>query len=152
MNPIYNKVFKMCKKKEHKKMKRIFGFIVMFLMICGPAFAVTRNGEKVPTVTVLKGGYEVIGNGSKTVTSAGTAVQVSTTSVPTAWATLCASADNTGWIAVGGSTVKATGSGRSGITLEKNDCLTLNVDNLSSVYIDSTVNGESVNYVYQEYI
>lgn len=133
-----------------------FVFLSVLVLICGSAFAVTRNGQKVPTVTTLEGGYEVIGNGSATVTTAGTPVQLSTTSTKTAKVTMCASADNTGLIAVGGANVSAAGNARSGVTLSAGDCLTLACDDLSSVYVDSTVSSsvsrDSVNYIYQEYI
>jgi len=138
-------------------MKKLAFVLIGLMVLCGSALAVTREGSKVPTTITLEGGYESIGNLSKTVTTAGTPVQLSSTSIPVAKCIVCASADNTGVIAVGGASVSARGSGRSGITLGASDCVTLSVDNLSSVYVDSSVSAagvsqDSVNVTYQEYI
>lgn len=90
-----------------------------------------------------------LGHGSRTVATAGTDVQLSTTSVPCNWVTLEAYRSNTGYIAVGGSGVDAAAAG-SGITLAGTnaDTVTIPVKNLNAVYIDATVSGEGVRYTY----
>lgn len=89
-----------------------------------------------PTVTS-------IGNGAKDVTTAGSAVAL-------AGSTACkkvfiSSKDtNTGKIFIGGSDVSAS----SGCFIYPGGSITLEISNLSSVYIDSAVNGEGVQFTY----
>lgn len=84
------------------------------------------------------------GDGSRTVTTAGTRVQLSTSSVPCKWVEIVGKVANTGSIWVGGSTV-ADGSGLPLLGLQSTR---IPVSNLNLVYLDSTVNGEGVTYVY----
>lgn len=88
-------------------------------------------------------------DGYKVVTTAGTRVQISTTSTPAAWLTVCALSSNTGQVNVGDvGVVAATGATERGIPLLARESITVyNVD-LSKVYIDSRVNGEGVTYLY----
>lgn len=89
-----------------------------------------------PTVTS-------IGNGAKDVTTAGSPVAL-------AGSTACkkvfiSSKDtNTGKIFIGGSGVSAS----SGCFIYPGGSITLEISNLSSVYIDSAVNGEGVQFTY----
>ena len=89
-----------------------------------------------------------IGDGRRTVTMAVTAVQLSAVSVACAKVTICALAANTGVIVVGGSTVVASAGTRRGIPLNPLDTITLDISNLNLVYLDGTVNGEGVSYLY----
>lgn len=88
-----------------------------------------------------------IGHGVTTVTTAGTDVAL-------AGSTACkrvmvqAQTDNTGLIAVGGTGVDATVATGTGIILYPGDVVDFDIDNLSDIYIDSTVNGEGVRYTY----
>lgn len=90
------------------------------------------------------GGATSIGTGSKTVTTAGTRVQLATT-------TSCrrvhiqAKEANTGKIFIGGNAVSST----SGIFLFPTTSITLNISDLDEVYIDSEVNGEGVIFTYE---
>jgi hypothetical protein len=61
---------------------------------------------------------------------------------------ICAETDNTGVIVVGGSTVVATLATRKGIPLSPGDSVEISIDNLADVYIDSTVSGDGVTYIY----
>lgn len=90
-----------------------------------------------------------ISDGRKTVTTAGTRVQLTTASTICLSVTLTALLENTGIICVGGSTIVASASTRTGIPLRKGDSVVIEVDNLNKVYIDSTVNGEGVSYYYK---
>lgn len=90
---------------------------------------------------------DTIGDGNKNVTTAGTAVVLST-SVPCKKVTITAKINNTGLICVGGSTVVAAQSGRRGTPLLPGDSLSLEISNVGLIYIDSTVNGEGVTYTY----
>jgi hypothetical protein len=85
----------------------------------------------------------------KVVTTAATRVQLTT--VPTAVRSLViqAETDNTGLIAVGGSTVIAlVGTTARGISLSAGQSVSLDIDNLSKIYIDSTVSGDGVLLTY----
>jgi len=87
---------------------------------------------------------DTIGNGAKTVTTAGTAEQLTTTSTVCKWVTIMAKGANTGNIFVGGASVSST----SGISLVPLQTIELEIDDLSKVYIDSSVNSEGVQYTY----
>lgn len=111
-------------------MKIKLSLMIAILMICFtlPAFATS---------------------GRQTVTTAGTAVQLSTTSVPFREVTICAETDNTGLITVGGSDVVAALATRKGIPLYASDCYTLSYpqgSDLTTIYIDTTVNTDGVTY------
>lgn len=85
----------------------------------------------------------------KTVTTAGTRVQVSTDALLNVRsAVVQALATNTGVIYVGGSNVDST----HGVTLQPGESITLEVEgdhlNLSSVYIDAATNGDKANVIY----
>lgn len=122
-------------------MKKFIAFLVLGLMVSGLAFAGNVQGDL-----------------RKTVTSAGTAVALSSSSIPYKQATVCAETDNTGNITVGASTVVAAQATRRGIPLSAGDCYTLTCDNasecgnLQEVYIDSTVNGDGVTVQYTKQI
>jgi len=97
---------------------------------------------------ILSGAGSSIGDGRQIVTTAGTRVQLSAASVACKRVTICAETDNTSYIVVGGSNVVATLATRQGIPLGAGDTLTLQINNLNLIYLDSLVNGEGVNYQY----
>lgn len=85
----------------------------------------------------------IVGNGVTTVSTAGTRVALAaSTSIKSV--TVKASEANTGYIYVGSSTVSAA----NGFELSARDVVSIDIDNLSKVYIDSSVNGEGVSYIY----
>lgn len=88
-----------------------------------------------------------IAHGSKTVATAGTDEALAS-STACKKVTIEAYAANTGQIAVGGSGVDATAATGTGITLSARDSVTIDIDNLADIFIDSTVNGEGVRYTY----
>lgn len=86
-----------------------------------------------------------VGDGRKTVTAAspekiGSAV--------CSWVCIQAETDNTGEIVVGGSTVVAALATRRGLSLTKGDTITLPVNNLAAIYIDTTVSTDGVTFTY----
>lgn len=84
-----------------------------------------------------------MGNGAKNVTTAGTQVQLApTNAIKTI--TVRALASNTGLIYVGTSTV----SSANGFQLSPQETVSLDIADISSVWINSQVNGEGVTYVY----
>jgi hypothetical protein len=91
--------------------------------------------------------FGTIGHGVKTVTTAGTDVALAA-STTCKRVTVQAQTDNTGLIAVGASGVDATEATGTGIILYAGDSVELDIDNLADIYIDSTVDGEGVRYIY----
>lgn len=94
----------------------------------------------------------IIGDGRKTVTTAGTAVALAATE-PTAGAirslVVTALSTNTGVICVGGTTVLAAAGTRRGTPLAASGSVSLDFSGgLTQIFIDSTVNGEGVSYTY----
>lgn len=91
----------------------------------------------------------VIGTGRKTVTAAGTPVQLGTTEPCTAVIIQCLKA-NTGNIMVGGPSAAncdITDSSEKGVELEPGQSMTLTVRSLKSIYLDSDTNGDGVSYI-----
>jgi len=82
-------------------------------------------------------------DGSKNVTTAGTRVALASTTACQG-VLIQAKAANTGIIYVGGTTVSAT----SGIFLYPGESVEISIDNLSKVYLDSSVSGEGVVFTY----
>lgn len=88
-----------------------------------------------------------IDDGVTTVTTAGTDVPLAASTACVS-VTIQAQTDNTGLIAVGGAGVDATIATGTGNVLEAGDAITIDIDNLSKVYIDATVSGDGVRYTY----
>lgn len=88
-----------------------------------------------------------IGQGLKTVTTAGTDVALAA-STPAKWVIIQAQTDNTNSIAVGGAGVDAAVATGTGILLAAGESIPLAIDNLADVFIDALVSGEGVRYTY----
>jgi len=97
---------------------------------------------------ILGGAGSAIGDNRQTVTTAGTRVQLSAASVPCKKVVISALQGNSGVIVVGGITVVASAATRRGIPLNPLDTITVEVSNLNLIYLDSSVNGEGVSYLY----
>ena len=84
-----------------------------------------------------------LGNGQKTVASAGTAeaLAASTTCVSI---TMKALLTNTGSVYVGDSSVDSS----NGFILAAGDALALDISDLATIYLDADVNGEGVSFIY----
>lgn len=89
-----------------------------------------------------------VSDGRTVVTTAGTRVQLSTSSVASLTITITAETSNTGIVVVGGSAVVAAVGTRRGVPLFAGDSYTIAANNLNLIYLDSTVNGEGVTYTY----
>jgi hypothetical protein len=85
-------------------------------------------------------------NGRKTVTTAGTAVQLGASTGAESVA-ITALSTNTGVICVGGSGVKAATSERTGIALSAGQSASVPTDDVGDIYLDATVNGEGVSWL-----
>lgn len=90
------------------------------------------------------GSARSITDGSKNVTTAGTRVQLITTSTPCRWVIVVGKEANTDTIWVGGSTV-ASGSGIPLVGLQSER---FDVSDASNIWLDSEVNGEGVTFLY----
>ena len=85
-----------------------------------------------------------IGDGTKSVTTAGTAVQLSDTTVVCFYVLITAKPANTGNIYIGGENVAST----RGIICFPGQTMRIDIDDLSKIYIDSAEDGEGVVYTY----
>jgi hypothetical protein len=95
------------------------------------------------------GSHSEVGEGTTTVTAAGTAVPLSSTSVPCKRVWVGAHESNSGVIAVGGAGVVAALATREGTPLYPTQGDWFNVSNLNLLSVDSTQNGDKVNYFYE---
>lgn len=90
----------------------------------------------------------VIVDGRKVVAAEGTAEAIADSSTIVSYIIITAETNNTGLIVVGASTVDATLASRRGIPLNAGDTISLGAIDLAEVYIDSTVTGDGVTYLY----
>ena len=97
---------------------------------------------------VVVGGNSTIGSGSKSVTTAGSRVQLSVASVPCKKLIIQSTFANTGNTYVGDVTVSST----VGLVMYPGAAtsFTLTPNNLNLIYIDSAVSGEGVTYYYEQ--
>jgi len=90
-----------------------------------------------------------IGDNRKVVTTAGTAEALEASFHEVQWVIIQAETDNTGIIAVGASTVVAAQGTQRGMTLFAGESTPpLPLVDLNKLYINATVSGDGVNYVY----
>lgn len=87
--------------------------------------------------------YSIVGNGQTTVTTAGTPVQLASNTATTS-ITIRAFASNSGKIYIG--TVGVTSS--TGFILSSDETVSIDLDNLDKIYLNSDNNGEGVSYIY----
>ena len=92
--------------------------------------------------------YTLIGDGRQTVTTGGTAVRLSTSSIPCARVVITAETDNTNAIAVGGDSVVAALATRRGVPLFAGDSIVVKTDNLNKIWIDAITDTEGVTYIF----
>jgi hypothetical protein len=88
-----------------------------------------------------------VADGRKTVTAAGTAEALAT-STSCKLVIITAETDNTDYVVVGGSTVVAALATRRGVPLAPGDSVPIQTDNLADIYLDAVVSGEGVTYLY----
>ena len=82
-------------------------------------------------------------NGQKTVSTAGTQVALASSQAITHSVKIKALHGNSGWIYIGNSSVSSS----NGYVLDAGETVEIQVANLATVYVDSSVNGEGVSYV-----
>jgi hypothetical protein len=91
---------------------------------------------------VLVGALASVYTGKTTVTTAGTRVVLASAQVITS-VTVKALAANTGTIYVGGTTVAST----NGFQLAASQSVSLDITDLSTIWLDASVSGEGVTYI-----
>ena len=100
---------------------------------------INASGELI--IAPLPAGTEII-NGQKTVTAAGTAEVLATTTTIRS-VTIKALPGNTNNVYVGDSSVSSS----NGFVLDAGESIDLDLDNLATIYLDVDTNGEGVSYV-----
>lgn len=103
-----------------------------------------KTGNTVNVISAINN----ITDGRKVVTTAGTRVPLVTNVVMVLRCTITAETDNTGAIVVGGSSVVASQSTRTGVPLSPGDSYELEISDLSRVYIDAETSGDGVTFNY----
>lgn len=104
------------------------------------------SGEITPNKTLMN-----IKGDRKVVVTAGTALVLSATPVPVDYLVITPLHSNTGVVAVAGAEAKATaGSEKGWIAVKDSNPLVLHNIDLSQIYVDASVNGEGISYVYEK--
>jgi hypothetical protein len=103
----------------------------------------TEAGVALPARLVSLAPVTAIVHGQKTVTTAGTHVALGTTAALKTGVRVKALHANTGWIYVGDDGVAAA----TGFVLDAGEEVFVEIDDLATVFIDSSVNGEGVSFV-----
>lgn len=89
---------------------------------------------------------DTIGGGQKTVTTAGSRVQLTTTDTPCRRIFFIGLQGMQGACYIGGSGVSST----NGVYIYAGQIVTIDIDNLNKIYLDADNNGGGVNYTYVE--
>ena len=109
---------------------------------------VTVSSSSLVGLEVTQAGASV-GDGTVNLTLAGTAQQVSTSSIPCKRVIITAHESNTGTIVVGASTVVGALAGRRGKALFSTQSEEFFVSNLNLLYFDGTTTNDDIHYYYE---
>jgi hypothetical protein len=88
-----------------------------------------------------------LSGGRKLVTTAGTRVQLSTSSVPCQGLIIQSLRSNSGNISIGGEDVSGTLGTENGVELSPGQTMTLFCKDVSLVWMDSDINSEGIQYL-----
>lgn len=88
-----------------------------------------------------------LSGGKKTVTNAGTAECLVSSTKPCAGVIIQALRTNTGFIFIGGTDVLGTAGSENGISITPAQTIMIPANNLNVIYLDATVSGEGVTYI-----
>lgn len=89
-----------------------------------------------------------ITNNRKVVAVAGIAEALVEVSTRCQWVIITAETDNTGVVVIGGSSVVAALATRKGLPLFAGESLTILITELLNIFLDVTVSGEGVTYLF----
>ena len=106
-----------------------------------------RIGDLISGGISVFDGNTIVESGRKEVTVAGTAEALSA-STECKSVTIQAEFNNTGIIVVGGSGVIAAEATRDGLALSAEDSVTINIDDLAKIFLDTTVSTDGVTFIY----
>lgn len=98
-------------------------------------------------MSIYQESAESVLGGNTVVTSAGTQVQLITTSTPCVWVKVTAAPANTAGIVVGDANVDATADAETGITVAKGATETFYVKDASKLWIDAPNSGDECGYL-----
>jgi hypothetical protein len=98
-------------------------------------------------MSIYEGPVTSLVGGNKVVTTAGTQVQLVTTSTPCAWVIISAAPANAENIVVGDANVDATADAEAGISLDAGQNIRLDVNDASMIWLDASASGEEVGYL-----
>lgn len=96
----------------------------------------------------IQGTYRNMASGNKSVTTAGTRVQLISTATQAKRLDITANIGNTDVVTIGDSTVVGAQSGRKGVPIGNGNTYTFGITDLSLIYIDSISNGDGVSFNY----
>ncbi len=109
---------------------------------------VKLNVDSSGNITIIESGFSTIGTGRKTVTPAGTAVAIAS-STTVKRVIIQAIVDNTDVIYVGDSNVVAADGSERGIGLYASNVIELRANDLANIYVNSRVAGEGITFYYE---
>lgn len=92
-------------------------------------------------------GANTINDGTTTITTAGTRVQLPNVQCSRVY--IQSAPSNAGEVVVGGENVVAATGTRRGLSLFSSQWQSFEVDNLNRLYVDSTASGDKINYIYE---
>ncbi len=98
---------------------------------------------------VLIEGHSGLSEGTKTITTAGVRVQLSTESIACRRVFVQAHESNVDWVVAGGSGVIAASATRKGMALSPTQGEFFNVNNLNLIWLDAVSSGDKVNFYYE---
>lgn len=96
---------------------------------------------------MLENPASAVSDGRKVVATAGTAERLVSAPTKARSVAITAETNNTGVVVVGGSTVVAAEATRRGFPLAAGASVSFDVNDLYSVFLDTTVNGDGVTFV-----
>lgn len=111
--------------------------------------AIFDSTNKAARVEIVAGGSSTpttILDGRQTVPTPATPVALIGSATPIRSVVITAETDNTGVISVGGSDVLATLATRKGTPLSAGESISFDINDLSKIYIDSTVATDGITY------
>jgi len=150
-------------KTKNMKTVKILAVLITVLLISTSAFAVTRSDKSIKADAVLQAGGETTTSVLVSLGASGVATQLSSTSRPCMYATVCAIPKASDIIAVGGSTVTIGNPKKYSVTTTIDNgiflgtgtsvdrCVTLAVDDVDQLYAAGRASSDYATVTYTEF-